>query len=125
MKLFIKQYTLALVAVLTILSFSAFKPNTVDVQQPKMIVALYFHGDPCVQSQVEDESLWTTVPNGQTCDNVNHKACMMLVEDTDLTALGALNPAKILLGSVNTGSGYIPTRIGGSSSTIVVFINRS
>lgn len=125
MKFFIKQYTLALVAMLTILSFSAFKTNTVDLQQPKMIVVLYFHGDPCVQSQVEDESLWTTSPNGQTCDNVDHKACMMLVEHTDLTALGALNPAKILLGSGNTGAGYLPTRIGGSSSTVVVFINRS
>lgn len=125
MKQFIKQYALALVAILTILSFSAFKANGVDILHPRMTVALYFHGDPTIQSQVENEALWTTTPNGQTCNNVNHKACMILVEHTDLNMSGALDPAKITLGSVDSGAGFRPTKTGGSSSTTILSINRA
>lgn len=125
MKQFIKKYGLVLVAFLTIFSFSAFSTSSIQLQEKRMIVALYFHGNPCIASQVEDESLWTTAPNGLTCDNVNHKACMLLVEHTDLTPMGTLDSTKIILGSINTGAGYIPTRIGGTSATVVIFINRS
>lgn len=124
MKHFIKQYTLAIVAVLTILGFSAFKANGVAIQQPRMTIALYYHGDIMDQSQVEDGAFWYSTPNGETCNFVNHRACMQLVEHTDLTVLGKLDTTKITLGSMFTGVGYIPTRIGGSSSTVFTPINR-
>jgi len=122
---FIKKYALAMVAVVTILSFSAFKASGVDAQQKRMTVALYFQGDPTVASQVANESLWSTTPNGQTCNAVNQKACMQHVEHTDLTVSNTLDPAKIDLGTFNTGAGYIPTRIGGSSSTPFTPFNRN
>lgn len=118
----IKKYALAIVAVVTIVSFSAFKTAGVAPLLP-MTVAIYFQGDPLIPAEVENEALWTTTPNGESCNNVNHKACMQHVEDTDLTS-GALNPSKIELGSFSSGVGYVPTRIGGSSSTTFTPINR-
>lgn len=53
MQQIIKHDILAIVAVLTITSFSALKANDIDIQQPRMTVALYFHGDIMDQSQVE------------------------------------------------------------------------
>ncbi|MEN5054029.1 hypothetical protein [Sphingobacterium kitahiroshimense] len=122
---FIKKYALAMVAVVTVLSFSAFKVSGVDAQQKRMTVAVYFQGNPNNATQVADESLWNTTPNGQTCNFTNQKACMQLVEHTDLTGSNTLDPAKINLGSVSSGVGYIPTRIGGSSSTPFTPINRN
>lgn len=120
---FIKKYALAMVAVATIVTFSAFKA-TGGASLIPMTVAIYFHGNPMISTQVIDETLWDTEPNEQSCNNVEHKACMQHVEHTDLTSTGTLDPAKILLGSFNSGLGYIPTRIGGSSSTNFTPINR-
>lgn len=121
---FIKKYALATVAVLTVLSFSALKANGLTILQKRMTLALYFHGDVMVPSQVENGKYWNTTPNGQTCNFVNHRACMQLVEHTDLSALGNLDTTKITLGTMYTGVGYIPTRIGGSSSTLFTPMNR-
>ncbi|MBB2949332.1 hypothetical protein [Sphingobacterium sp. JUb56] len=122
---FIKKYALAMVAVATVLTFSAFKVSGGDGQQKRMTVAVYFHGNPTIPSQVENEALWNTDPNDESCNAINQKACMQLVEHTDLTGSNTLDPAKITLGSVNTGAGYVPTRTGGSSSTPFNPINRS
>lgn len=121
---YIRQYALALIALLTIISFSALKAIASKGQQKRMTVALYFHGDVTVQSQVENGIYWKTTPNGETCNFVNHKACMQLVEHTDLTPHNTLDTTKITLGSMYTGAGYIPTRIGGSSSTWFTPVNR-
>lgn len=123
MKKFIQKYALAIVAVVTIVTFSAFRTSGVTPLLP-MTVAIYFQGDPMVPAEVTDESLWTTATNGETCNQVNQKACMQHVEDTDLTS-GVLNSAKISLGSFDSGAGFIPTRIGGSSSTPFTPFNRS
>lgn len=121
---FIKQYTLTLTAAMTILSFSAFKAFGSNGQLKRMTVAVYFHGDVMVPSQMENGIYWKTKPNGETCNFVNHKACMQLVEHTDLTPQNTLDTSKITLGSMYTGAGYIPTRIGGSSSTLFTPVNR-
>lgn len=113
-----------MVAVATILTFSAFKATGVNIQQARATLAIYFHGDETVQAEVEDASRWTTVPNGETCDGANNLACMQLVEHTDLTGT-SLNPTEITLGSQITSSGYIPTRIAGTSTTPFRPINRS
>lgn len=122
---FIKKYALAIVAVATVLSFSAFKTTDIDLPKPRMTVTVYFQGNPTIQAQVENEALWDTNPNGQTCNNTNQKACLQLVEHTDLTGSGTLDPAKITLGTFNSGAGYIPTRTGGSSSTPFFAVNRT
>ncbi|MEN5435280.1 hypothetical protein ABE545_16720 [Sphingobacterium faecium] len=123
---FIKQHALAMVAVATIVTFSAFKATGVDIQQARYTLAVYFHGNPENPAEVEDESKWTTTPNLETCDGANTIACMQLVEHSDLTASDELDPAKITLGSQNTtGLNYIPTRTGGSSLTAFRPINRS
>lgn len=122
---FIKQYALAMVAVATIITFSAFKATGVDIQQARYTVAVYFDGNETNPSEVADASNWTTAPNGQTCDGPDNKACMQLVEDSDLTGT-SLDPAQITLGAQNTtGSNYIPTRTGGTSATPFRPINRS
>lgn len=123
-KSLISQYAFVLTAVLTILGFSVFKAIASKGQQIRMTVALYYHGDVMVQAQVENGKYWNTTPNGETCNFVNHRACMQLVEHTDLTVLGNLDTTKITLGSMFTGIGYIPTRIGGSSSTLFTPVNR-
>lgn len=121
---FIKQYTLALTAAMTILSFCTFKAFGSNGQLKRMTVAVYFYGDVMVPSQVENGMYWNTAPNGQSCNFVNHRACMQLVEHTDLTPQNTLDTSKITLGSMYTGVGYIPTRIGGSSSTLFTPVNR-
>lgn len=122
---FIKQYALAMVAAATIITFSAFKATGVDIQQVRYTVAVYFHGNPAIAAEVEDESRWTTTPNGETCDDTDNLACMQLIEDSDLTVGNTLDPAKITLGSEETAPfNYIPTRTGGSSATPFRAINR-
>lgn len=121
---FLKSNVMAIVAVIAIVSFSTLKVSGLDGQQKRMNVPIYFHGDPSSASEVADENRWNTTPNGETCNAVNQKACMILVQHTDLTASNTLDPAKINLGSVSTGVGYVPTRIGGSSSTPFQPINR-
>ncbi|MGE8429620.1 MAG: hypothetical protein ACN6O7_17180 [Sphingobacterium sp.] len=89
-------------------------------------VMLYFHGDSSDPSQVQDESNWTTTPNGQDC-NGDSKACAQEVDSSDLTSTGQLDPAKIQLGaqeSSPSSNDYIPTRTGGSSTTPFNPINR-
>nr|WP_315402011.1 hypothetical protein [uncultured Sphingobacterium sp.] len=120
-----KKYALAMVAAATIITFSAFKVSGGDGQQKRMTVSVYFHGNPNNPAEVADESRWNTTPNGETCNNIPQKACMQLVENTDLTVSNTLDPAKINLGSVSSGVGYVPTRIGGSSSTPFNPINRN
>ncbi len=115
---------MALRAVTAILSFLTLKVSGLDIQQKRMNVPIYFHGNPHSASEVADENRWNTTPNGETCNSVNQKACMILVDHTDLTISNTLDPAKINLGSVSTGVGYIPTRIGGSSSTPFIPVNR-
>lgn len=112
-----------MVAVAAVVTFSSYKAVGFASLIP-MTVAIYFHGDPTIPAEVTDESLWDTNTNDESCDDTNHKACMQLVEHTDLTSTGTLDPAKILLGSFNSGAGYVPTRIGGSSSTTFTPINR-
>jgi len=122
---FIKSNVLAIVPVSAILSFLTLKVSGLDIQQKRMTVAIYFHGNPNNQAEVEDESKWNRTPNGQTCNWINQKACMQLVEHTDLTIYNTLDPAKITLGTTSSGVGYIPTRTGGSSSTSFTPINRN
>ncbi|MEN5054030.1 hypothetical protein [Sphingobacterium kitahiroshimense] len=124
LKIFIHQYLPAIVTVLTIVILSALKANGFQELQKRATLAIYFHGNPSIASQVADESLWTTVPNLETCDATNHRACMQLVEHTDLTSSGVLDATKIELGTMNTGIGFIPTRIGGTSATPFRPINR-
>ena len=122
--IFLKANILAIVAVTAILSFLTMKVSGEDGEQKRMTVPIYFHGNVNNAAEVADENRWNTTPNGETCNAGNQKACMILVEHTDLTASNTLDPAKINLGAVFTGVGYIPTRIGGSSSTLFNPINR-
>lgn len=122
--IFIKKYAMAIVACMVILCFSVLKVNG-GAKQKRMTVAVYFHGNPNDPAQIANHTLWNTNPNGQTCSGINHRACMLLVDHTDLTPTATLNPVKIKLGSVFTGVGYVPTQIGGSTSTIFTPINRN
>ncbi|AIM39005.1 hypothetical protein KO02_21635 [Sphingobacterium sp. ML3W] len=123
MKNFIQKYALAIVAVATIVTFSAYKvtgTNAAFVTTP-----IYFHGDATDPDQVADESNWTTTPNGKSC-NGDNLACMMLVENTDLTG-SQLDPLKITLDAIEGASalGYIPEHIGGSGSPNPIIINEN
>lgn len=115
----------AIVAAVTILGFSAFKITESKEGKPLAPVTIYFHGNPANASQVSNESLWTDEPNEEDCNNVNELACAMVVDETDLTASGELDPSKIQLGSTSSGSGFTPTRTGGNSQTQFNPINRS
>ncbi|WP_400263293.1 hypothetical protein ACFX5U_09645 [Sphingobacterium sp. SG20118] len=123
MKNFIKKYALSIVAVVTIVTFSAFK---VSGTKAFMTIPVYFNGVPTNATQVADESKWTIVPNGQTCNNVPNLACMILVDHTDLTG-GQLDPAKINLIAVPgaAGPGYIPQRSSGTGTPNPQIINRN
>lgn len=97
----------------TLMSFGK-KNKTSKLLAPTTV---YFHGNPTNAAQVANESLWNTTPNNQECNGEPQLACSMEVEDSDLNASNQLDPAKIDLGSVATSSGYIPSKIGGSSTT--------
>lgn len=119
----IQKYALAMVAVATIITFSAFKVSGTNAF---MTVPVYFNGTPTNATQVADESRWTIVPNGQTCNNVNNLACMMLVDHTDLTG-GQLDPAKINLIAVPGASatGFIPQRSSGTGTPNPQIVNKN
>lgn len=119
-----KKYALAMVAVATVITFSAFKVSGTAPNALRATLAIYFHGDETNPAEVADESLWNTTPNGETCDGADDNACMQLVEHTDLTGSNTLDPTKIALGAINPNANYIPTRTGGSSSTPFRPINR-
>ncbi|MEN5231860.1 hypothetical protein [Sphingobacterium faecium] len=121
----LKSNVMALVAVITILSFLTLKVSGLYGQHKRMTVSIYFHGNPSSPAEVADENRWNPTPNGETCNAVNQKACMILLEQTDLTISYTLDPAKINLDAVYTGAAYIPRRIGGSSSTPFNPINRN
>ncbi|MCS3553573.1 MULTISPECIES: hypothetical protein [unclassified Sphingobacterium] len=127
LKNFIKTNAMALLAIGTIGGFSAFKASNMTSGKSLIPVTVQFQGNPAIQSQVEDESMWTTSPNGQTCDGANQKSCNIPVDHTDLNSSGtALNPSRITLGSSLTSSGnYIPTKTGGSSTTPFNPVNRN
>ncbi|WP_400261916.1 hypothetical protein ACFX5U_20405 [Sphingobacterium sp. SG20118] len=125
MKNFIQKYALAIVAVVTIITFSAYKVSGVDSKAAFATTPIYFHGDPTNPADVENEALWTTTPNGQSCNGSN-AACMMLVENTDLTG-SQLNPIKITLQAVLGASGlsYIPQRFSGTGTPSPTIVNKN
>lgn len=121
---FIKQYALAIVAVVTIVTFSAFKISSSNAAF--MTIPVYFHGDATDQDQVADENNWTILPNGKNCDDVDNLACMILVDNTDLNSSLQLDSAKINLIAVpggTTGS-FIPQRFSGTGTPNPQIINR-
>lgn len=125
---FLNNYGYLILGGAMIIGFSAFKGAEAYAGKSLAPVTVYFNGDPLNASQVADESRWTTAPNGQSCNTTNNKACSLPVDHTDLSG-SALNPARISLGSApgagGSGSGYIPTRTGGSSPTPFTPVNRN
>jgi hypothetical protein len=114
-----KKYFLGLFAIVLAVGFSAFT-KSVKKDGSFATVMLTFIGDPTVQSQVADETLWVeAVPH--SCSLVPDKACAMEVDESFLTGTA---PARYL--DVNqididgtpgfSGAlvGYLPTQIGGS-----------
>lgn len=122
----LKTVIAATVAAITIIGFSAFKMTENKEGKPLVPVMIYFHGDPEDPTEVANESLWTTTPNGQSCNNVDLKACAQIVDHTDLTSSGSLDPNKIDLDAIATeDDNYIPDRVGGTSDTEFNPINRN
>ncbi len=108
-----------------IFGFSAFKSAEVYSGKKLSPVTIYFHGNPQSPTEVQDESRWTTTTNGQDCNTENVMACAQVVDESDLNASNQLDPSKIQLGATNTtGSNYIPSRTGGSSSSPFNPINK-
>src|SRR5690606_3116753 len=105
----LQKNAMAIVAMATIVGFSAFKMAEDKTGKPLAPVTIYFHGNPANASQVSNESLWTDEPNDENCNNANELACSMIVDETDLTASGQLDPSKIQLGASSTSSGFTPT----------------
>lgn len=119
-----KKYALAMVAVAAVVTFSAYKLT--DSKAAFATTPIYFHGDATNPDEVADESKWTTTPNGQSCNDVNNLACMMLVENADLTG-NQLDPLKITLDAKPGASslGYIPEHIGGTGTPDPTIVNKS
>lgn len=89
-------------------------------------VMLYFHGDPTNQSEVEDESNWTTSPNGQSCDNQQKAACALEVDASDVSG-STLDDSKVQIEGIEAedGDGYLPKEASGSNATHFRPINRT
>lgn len=122
-----KASTAAIVALAIVAGFSAFKSSkkesTGKILAP---VTLYFHGDPEIQAQVQNASLWNTTPHGNSCDEVDEAACSMVVDNSDLNAAGtSLNTTRIQLGTTNTGVAFTPRKAGGTSPNPITPINTS
>ncbi|MGO3194740.1 MAG: hypothetical protein ACTIKE_12040 [Sphingobacterium sp.] len=110
----LKSYVAAIVATASIAGFSAF--NVADASNNLATETAYFHGDPTSPSEVEDASLWTTEPNGQSCNTGNDKACSMSLESEDLIdspteeGVKELDPDKIEIeAQATTSNNYVPT----------------
>lgn len=89
-------------------------------------VMLYFHGDPTNKSEVEDESNWTTSPNGQSCDEEQEAACALEVDASDLNG-GTLDDEKVQIEGIEAaeGNGYLPSESSSSNATHFRPINRT
>ncbi len=108
-----------------IIGFSAFKGAEAYAGKIDNPVTIYFHGNPQDEDQVKDASLWDTTPNDEDCNSANVMACSQVVDESDLNASDQLNPAKIQLGATATSGGnHVPSRTGGSSTTLFTPINR-
>ncbi len=89
-------------------------------------VMLYFHGDPTNKSEVEDESNWTTSPNGQSCNAEPEAACALEVDASDVSG-GTLDGSKVQIEAIQaeTGAGYLPSEAPSSNATQFDPINRT
>lgn len=89
-------------------------------------VMLYFHGDPTNKSEVEDESNWTTSPNGQSCNNDEQAACALEVDASDVSG-GSLDDSKVQIEGIEAaeGNGYLPSEAPGSNAIQFDPINRT
>lgn len=89
-------------------------------------VMLYFHGDPTNKSEVEDESNWTTSPNGQSCDEAQEAACALEVDASDVSG-GTLDDSKVQIEGIEAeeGNGYLPSESSNSNATHFRPINRT
>lgn len=112
-----------MVAVATITTFSAFKVSGVNTGK-LFSPTLYFHGDPTIASEVEDESLWTTTPNGENCNNTQEAACSLEVDASDLNG-NTLDAMKVQIKANKVGSGFIPSEEPSSNATQFNPINRT
>lgn len=124
----LKNFGMAMVAILMIIGFSAFKvaekDNDSKTESP---ILVYFHGDPLVSTEVQDPELWKVLPYTHTCNTGNNKACSMEVDEDDLTGVSNaryLDPTKITIDAVDTANGFIPDEIHGSSSPNPQIFNR-
>jgi hypothetical protein len=121
-----KKYLLGLSAIVLAVGFSAF---TKPVKKDKAFatVILTFIGDPLVQSQVADETLWVEAAS-HSCTLVNDKACAMEVDESFLTGTA---PARYLdvnqidvdgiPGVSGAIDGYIPVQVGGSGIISAIY----
>lgn len=122
---FLNNYGYMILGGARIFGFSAFKSAEVYSGKKLSPVTIYFHGNSQSPTEVQDESRWTTTTNGQDCNTENVMACAQVVDESDLNASNQLDPSKIQLGATNTtGSNYIPSRTGGSSSSPFNPINK-
>lgn len=127
MKKNISSYLTAIVAVVAIIGFSAFK--TVErIQNPNAETAiLYFHGDPTNEDQVKDTEFWNDAPNNENCNNINELACSMTVSEDDIVLIGTsryLNPS-IIINTFDSGAGFYPTSLTGSVAQPIQIKNRN
>jgi hypothetical protein len=120
----IRKNFLMVVALATVIGFSAFKMAEDKTGKPLAPVTIYFHGEADDPTQVADAANWSDTPNGQSCDGDN-LACSMEVDAEDLTPSGQLDPSKIQLSAVPSPSGYTPEKTGGSSQTQPQIFNRN
>lgn len=121
---FLNNYGYMILGGAMIFGFSAFKSAEVYSGKKLSPVMVYFHGDVTDPAEVADESLWTTTPNEGSCNNVNQRACSQEVDELDLNSNDEINPSKIQLGATSTPQGYIPSRTGGTSTSLFKPINK-
>ena len=121
---FLNNYGYMILGGAMIIGFSAFKGAEAYAGKSLAPVTVYFHGDPTIRSQVEDESRWTTTSNGQSCDNTDELACSIIVDNSDLTG-NTLNTSKITLEGEAVDSGFIPQLMSGSNPSYFQPVNKS
>src|SRR5690606_10096117 len=115
----IRKNFLMVVALATVIGFSAFKMAEDKTGKPLAPVTIYFHGSPANSADVENESLWTEEPNNENCNTGNQNACAMVVDESALApgtpGTRELDPSKLSIQALSTSSSsFIPDPDGSS-----------
>lgn len=126
-----KKYFLGILAAVVALGSVAFTNATKKVA-PRVAVTLHFVGDPLVQADVENESLYQESPaNPPSCDAVPDKACEIVTDHTNLTGTApnrTINTSRFTItgiaGASGATDGYIPTKTSGSGAGTFTATNR-